>query len=119
MMKTGDLFASCVPGSGVAEASRDTGIARAIDHATQVDENWRHAALLWVIRYARATNGQFLTEDVREFAYTNGGFQSPADGRAWGQVIRDAARKGIVVQDGTLRARSSNLSPKVAWRRAP
>jgi hypothetical protein len=95
---------------------RDDGVARSIEHATAVEPTWRHAAVQWVRRFITVRGAQpFLTEDVRAFAAEHG-FESPTDGRAWGQVMRDAAQLGLIVKDGYRPARSSNLSPKPLWR---
>lgn len=97
-----------------ARARRDDGIDRAGEHAGAV---WKRRATGYLLEYLatpfRCTI--FLAEDVREFAK---GLEDPPDPRAWGAVFRDAARKGLIVKMGYMPAKSSNLSPKVAWRAA-
>lgn len=101
----------------LVRARRDDGIERAIAHAEAVKPDWRKEALDWVRHYAAMSAAPFLAEEVRDMAEA-AGFTAPPDGRAWGQVMRDAQRERVVVKVGYAPARSSNLSPKVQWRRA-
>jgi hypothetical protein len=95
-------------------ARRDDGIQRSGDHA---GDDWRRWARGYLMEYIAAHSGPFLAEDVRAFADACH-FQHPPDGRAWGIVLRNAAREGLVVKVGYAPAKSSNLSPKVQWRAA-
>lgn len=96
-----------------AIARRDDGIARAIEHAGQ---RWKRLARGYVLEYLAAQSESFLAEDARAFAERLG-FEAPPDGRAWGAVIQGAAREGLIAKVGYAPAKSSNLSPKVLWRR--
>lgn len=98
-----------------AAARRDDGIQRAIQHA---GERWRRLANGYVKEYLATlrVGDDFLGEHVRSFA-AGRGLESPPDGRAWGQVMRDGAREGLIEKVGYAPAKSSNLSPKVLWRR--
>lgn len=91
------------------QARRDDGIARS---AASSGAAWQDAALAAVRLHAQ-THELFLTENVR-FACPD--LEAPPDGRAWGQVIRRAAKAGICERVGFARAKSSNLSPKPLWR---
>lgn len=94
-------------------ARRDDGIARAIEHA---GDRWKRLARGYLVEYlaGRRIGDDFLAEHVRDFA---AGLESPPDGRAWGHVMRAASREGLIRNVGYAPARSSNLSPKVLWRR--
>lgn len=88
---------------------RDDGIARA---AASSGAAWQDKALASVAEYAR-THDLFLTESIR-FALPQ--LEAPSDLRAWGQVMRRAAKEGLIERVGFARAKSSNLSPKPLWR---
>lgn len=88
---------------------RDDGIERA---AMSSGAAWQDKALASVRDYAQS-NELFLTESVR-FAVPQ--LDAPPDLRAWGQVMRRAAKEGICERVGFARAKSSNLSPKPLWR---
>lgn len=98
----------------VAKERRDRGIGSATNHAAAISPDWSARALQWVRLYA-VTHELFLAEDVRAEAETDG-FAVPPDARAWGGVMRRAAREGVIESHGYAPASSSNLSPKVLWR---
>lgn len=106
-----------------AAAKRDDGIQRAAEHA---GEEWTERAVEQVRRYAEhrstfyvpyGSAPEFLAEYVRDWSEF-WGFDKPPDSRAWGHVMRLAAKRGYIRKAGYLPAKSSNLSPKVAWVRA-
>lgn len=94
-----------------ARARRDDGIERAIEHA---GKRWARLARGFLLEYLSANRVQFLAETVREFAEGRG-MDLPPDGRAWGSVIRSAAREKLIRKVGYAPAKSSNMSPKVLW----
>lgn len=100
-----------------AIARRDLGIERAVDHAERVSEGWQARARGYLLEYLSRNPGDFLGEQMREFAEGKG-MDAPPDGRAWGAVLQSAARAGLIRKVGYAPARSSNLSPKVLWRAA-
>jgi len=117
-----DLFASFTrTGSSIvpptpdelARRRRDTGIGRSADHAHRVDPLWQERAVRVVALYARY-HEHFQAEDVRDVAETTS-MPLPPDGRAWGAVMKRAAKEGIVKADGYAPSNSSNKSPKVRW----
>lgn len=97
-----------------AAAKRDDGIQRAAEHA---GAEWVEDAVAFVDRSTRGTSGVFLAEDMRT-AWEFQGYRPAPDSRAWGHVMRLAAKRGYIRKAGYLPAKSSNLSPKVAWVRA-
>lgn len=99
------------PARAASEARRELGVSRAATAARRNAPGWEDAAVAAVRAFA-LTHDAFVAEDVRET------FATPAevDGRAFGHVMRRAAREGIVRKDGYAPANSSNRSPKVRWR---
>lgn len=100
-----------------AIARRDLGIERSADHAERVADGWKARARGYLLEFLATNPGEFLGEQMREFAELRG-MDFPPDGRAWGAVLQSAARAGLIVKRGYAPARSSNLSPKVLWRAA-
>ena len=99
-----------------ALADRDSGIERAAEKAERIEPGWIDAAVGHVLTFAlKRWPEPFLAEDVR--AYAEGlGLPQPTDGRAWGHVLKAAAKRGIVTRAGFGASKSSNLSPKVLGR---
>lgn len=81
--------------------------------AENAGEAWVQAAYEGLIRYIAHRETPFLAEDVRQALAEEIG--EPHDLRAWGQVMRLAAKRGLIEKHGYAPARSSNLSPKVLW----
>lgn len=104
---------SSYPSNAQTKAQVDASIERVNANA---GSDWSISALAAVEAYALNTRGMFLTEDVR--AYYKDTLDLPHDGRAWGQVMRQAVRNGSIVHCGFAPAKTSNGSAKVMWRRA-
>jgi hypothetical protein len=99
---------------GSARRRRDRGMKRAAEHAEDVMPGWIDDALKHLRRYVAQRKGApFLTEDFRHWAQTR--LSLPPDGRAYGNVMRAAARAGVIKRQGFAPADSSNGSPKVQW----
>ena len=98
-------------------ARRDDGIERVSMKADLLDEGWTDRAygVLMLFRMKQRAL-PFIAEEVREWGEANGLINAPHDSRAWGHVLRKAAREGRIVKVGYKPAKSSNLSPKVLWR---
>ncbi len=102
-----------------AEARRETGMSRAVEHADEVHGDWSDMAMEMLREYADAMEDRpFMAEQVRNWARTYPGWIDPPDKRAWGAVFTRAAKAGHIVKLGYAPAKSSNLSPKVLWGRA-
>jgi hypothetical protein len=91
------------------------GIERAGDHADRESPTWRERAALFIWQYGIKADRRFLIEDAAAWAYSQG-LDSPPDGRAWGAAVRLAKSREWIESDGYMAAKSSNMSPKVAWR---
>lgn len=95
-----------------ADLKREIGMGRAVMRADKETGGWADLAYGKVVEFA-SRNREFLTEDLR--ACLDDYFPHPQDGRAWGSVMRRAARNKIIRRKGYAPARSSNLSPKPLW----
>lgn len=97
------------------EAASD-GMERAAEHADRVEPGWRDRAY-WHLQVYAATHREFMTEDVRVWAYENG-LPQPPDGRAWGAVTVQAAKNGFIVLDRyqKTRIRPAHATPRPVWR---
>jgi hypothetical protein len=100
-----------------AEARRDAGMELAVEKADRDREGWSGDALDCVEMFCKAHGAghQFLTETVRLYAETFAIIEAPENERAWGAVMRRAAKDGLIRKAGYAPAASSNLSPKVLW----
>lgn len=100
-----------------AVVDRDVGMSRALAGAEFKYEAWSGAALEFVRKFVRERRRMglpmFMTEDIRAASIRWG---LPDGGKAWGPIMRAAAREGIIVKHGYGPAVTSNLSPKVMWR---
>ena len=100
-----------------ARQARDDGIARAVNHANNVLPSWGERAYIHFCEYARFHAVEFITEDVREYAYRQG-FVRPPDERAWGAISTRATRAGIVYKvDDSGRAKNprGHMHPCSLW----
>jgi hypothetical protein len=97
-----------------AVARRDSGIARAVEHADREEPDWYSNAFRLLQRFLERHEGDFLAEDV--VAWADGRIVHPPDARAWGGVIRRAAIAGLIRKNGYAPANTSNRSPKCLWR---
>lgn len=77
---------------GTGEQLRDAGINQSLAHADQEHEDWGDRAIGFLIRYPEP---EFMTEDLRQYAYLNG-LPSPPHERAWGGVIVRAKGMGLI-----------------------
>ncbi len=95
-----------------AIAEREAGMRAAADHAEENHPFWKAEAAEYVRRYAE-THREFISEDCTDFAYANG-LARPHDPRAFGQVYRDAAKRGVIRKAGYGRS-VKRASPTVLW----
>jgi hypothetical protein len=81
------------------EILRDKGIAKAVNHADEVHEDWQKKALDFLYLYARA-HDRFSGEMVRQEA--KGIVPDPPSLRAWGAVLLQGSRRGWTRQVGFI-----------------
>lgn len=78
---------------------RDAGIKVAVDHANDVNEGWSEKAHHHLVMYLKQNPGQFQAEDARVYAEGQG-LPDPPVKQAWGGVIRNAAKEGLITPVG-------------------
>lgn len=97
-----------------ARAARDAGMSQAIQRAERIDDEWPDLAYGFLCRYAR-THDQFISEEATAEA-DRLGYGSPADPRAWGSVIRKAARADVIRRTSMTKPRlKGHASPGPVW----
>jgi hypothetical protein len=99
-----------------ARIRAEQGIANAARRQARLHAEWCHEATEALRRFARSQVGMWTIETARSVIELD--LPKPADGRAWGRVVQDAARLGYI-QKTTLSAPtvSSNASAKPLWKR--
>ncbi len=131
--KTPDLFAQTISKfsrqitefveltNAKAAAGRDKGISKAEAHAASEHAQWPELAAGYLDRFMRFScslqGGRFQTTHFRHWAEVQG-LPSPPDPRAYGGIIRRAAKAGRIVADGYACKpdESSHACPAVVWR---
>lgn len=110
-------FASDRSSSADGAALRDAGIARALEHADDVEPLWSEQAYLFLLEWIRDRREPFQSSEVRQAAA--GIVPEPPNARAWGGVISRARRRGLIIHAG-MRPHldpSSHCTPANVWRR--
>jgi hypothetical protein len=118
MFDTRTYFSSLdeIMSHGLAETRRDIGIDTSEGKANLDKAGWSDEAMHGLELYCQAHEAhEFLAEDVRAWTEEMGVVAAPENGRAWGGVIRRAARQGLIIRVGYGRAKSSNCAPKCLW----
>jgi hypothetical protein len=72
---------------------RDEGIKQAMDYAEHKKEGWKRIAYKFLVKYIKR-HEVFMCEDVRQAAM--GIVPMPPHKRAWGGIVRQAAKDGII-----------------------
>lgn len=79
---------------------------------------WRSRALEEVRSFLRALRqDDFIAEEVVSHAFLGGELEDPPDARAWGSVILEAKRLGLIQSTGRFRLDRTG-APKTVWRKA-
>lgn len=110
------LFSRVPSSLSSARARRD----RVMDRPTRDPEMalWVSLATAHVEAWAwqhHADRSTWLIEDARS-AFEEMGLTLPRDPRWWGAVTRALVARRVIVAEGWQAAKSSNCSPKRAWR---
>lgn len=88
------------------------GMVKAIEHAERETPGWKDWATEFLVDFSKS-HSIFLAEDVVTASVA--AVPPPPDNRAWGGVFNSASRKGLIVNAGFARAKSSNNSFKALW----
>lgn len=89
------------------------GINRAVLGADNQCPGWSEEAFEFVKRFSMINKGQeFMAEDIRAWAYSNG-LPRPSHERAWGGVIIRSTKIGAIRVIG--RRRTANVNAHNAW----
>lgn len=95
------------------------GSQAAADKADRVHGgSWSLTAWTFLLTYARKRGADaFMAEDVRSEAERTHSVPTPPDKRAWGQIIRKAAKARLITQVGYAPNKSTSChgSPKAVW----
>lgn len=98
------------------------GAQRASDHADRVHHEPLWSKIAWTrlleyllqLRMREGRGAELTTERFRAFAKEHSVI-SPPDERAWGNVIRKAARKGLIFDTGKRVKEGSHGREVVVW----
>ena len=95
------------------EELRDKGMQRAHDHAEDVHESWGDKAYQFLLDHT--TEGEFMTEDIRKAS--EGIIPEPPSLRAWGGIVRRAAKNGIIKRVGyrSVSNNKAHCTPASVW----
>jgi hypothetical protein len=97
---------------------KEVGMEKVARHAEQISPEWRKRCRQILIVFADERSlwsRPFLTQEFREYAKDTG-LDEIHDDRAFGIVIRDAAKEGLIKSAG-YRV-DQYCSPKTQWERA-
>lgn len=83
------------------EALRDLGMQQAVDHADEKVPEWSVMALDSLKRFLKKSplaSSEFMTEEIRLWAYQQDNLPRPPSERAWGGVTAKAAKLGLITR---------------------
>lgn len=97
---------------------KERGMKKAVDHANLVHDRWSDQAYSFLVDFIRIHEGEFMAEDVRE--KSRGIVPVPPHLRAWGQIIRSAAIRGLIHRVGyrSVKNERAHNTPAAVWRRS-
>lgn len=99
-----------------ARERAERGMDGAARRAEKLHAEWCKQALEALRRFAAGQHGMFLIETAREVLAAE--LPTPADARAWGRVVQDAARLEFIEKTKlTAPAVSSNATAKPLWKK--
>lgn len=106
----------------IAEGERlkDQGIQLAADHADAVTEEWSFkaykAGLQFIIEHGLETS--FMVEDLRMWCYRRKIIPRPPSDRAWGKVILNLRKAGLIVSNGFTQVTNpkAHRTPATLWK---
>lgn len=98
------------------EILRDWGMQKAIDHALRVEPTWADNAWNLLLDYAKKRH-HFQAESIRAYARLHN-FPEPPDARAWGVIIREGVKQGILqpTHYAPTIEKASHCRPMMVWK---
>lgn len=96
-------------------AGRDVGMEVSTSHADSVVDGWRYLATAALEAYLRAHEAPFLTQNLIIWARANALPDAPNE-KAWGTVVRGAARQHIIEIDSYTKEGTYNANMKPLWK---
>lgn len=99
----------------IGSALRDQGIERAERKANAMHKDWSETAYDFLKGYIKI-NPVFQVEDVRYAS--QGVVPSPKSQRAWGGIIRRAAKEGLIFRAGYKNVKNilAHRTPAAVWK---
>lgn len=96
------------------EYYRDAGIKKAVDHADETEFNWSVQAYSFLLIYIKS-HDNFMCEDIRLKSCE--AVPWPPSARAWGGVIRRAAKAGLIKRIGFKNVKNvkAHCTPATVW----
>ena len=103
--------------SEAAKFLRDQGIAMAAQAADRQNPLWQHRAMDALLAYLQTQDKEFMTEDFRQWAETEGNLPTPPSGRAYGSVMTAAYRNKVIKHKGYQRTTNpaAHSTPASIW----
>lgn len=100
-----------------AQHLQQEGTRQAIEHANEVSPKWSERAYQLLIDFLQH-NKRFMGEDVRSYAAQRD-FDLPPSARAWGGVIKRAAKEFLIIKIGIQQVKNPNahLANAAVWER--
>lgn len=97
--------------------ARDAAIESALAHAAAVERGWPGLAFIFLMDFAgteRAADRPWTCELLRAMA-EKAGIPAAPDDRAWGGVVRSAARMGLIEQAGWTKSVGRHKGDARTW----
>lgn len=95
--------------------SGQRGMTDAVDHAERDHSGWTAIAAGYLDRFAMShALRDYLAEEIAPWAAEHG-CPAPPDQRAWGAIVKDASKRGIIEQTG-LAAKNKLSGHASTWR---
>lgn len=99
----------------IARRAAQEGMDRALQGAENKVPTWGELAFNWLVAYAKK-NAHFTGWMVVKASSLDPNFPIPENEKAWGSPIQRAARRGIIVKDGTTKDPYRHGNPIPVWR---
>lgn len=98
----------------MALAARDHAMAKVLEHAEQIHDQWGRVAYLFLVRFSR-THYEFIGHDV-VLAFKAEGFAQPHTDKSWGSIFTRAGNVGVITLKCYVKAPHRHGSPCPLYR---